>query len=189
MAENLLILHPKDPFAPLPEADALETALREIGFVGEAFDYGGQQHFKPGGNYLSLLTFLGCSPVISLGEPGKTGDEFAHVRIENHPEARLFAGDNVKPPRCPGCGQREEGWKEKVKAWEDDPAGYRWQCGKCGESYPLHALRWRQSAVFGRLMIKIWGVFESEAVPADKLMNTLQSATGIPWQHSYVRFI
>jgi hypothetical protein len=48
-------------------------------------------------------------------------------------------------------------------------------------------LRRRKCAGFGRLFIKVWGIFESEAVPSPNLLAALKRATGLEWQHFYIR--
>ncbi len=187
MTENILILSPESPFDAPTTAEALEEKLRAIGFIDEPFVLDGQRHLKPGPEFMYLLTFLGCSPVVSLGEPGKTGEEFAHVRIDGpFDEPCCLTADNVKVPRC-RCGHSLDNWQEEVSAWESDPASHRFNCPKCGKAIPLYELRWKKCAAFGRLFVKVWGVFEAEAVPGDKLKATLRELGGGEWQASYLR--
>ncbi len=183
---NLLILHPKDPFAA-PDRDAIVTRLEGLGFIADRFDFEGRPHLRPGDEFLHLLTFLGCSPVVALGAPGVTGEEFAHVAIEEStPEPLFLAGENVKTPRCPSCGYRDEAWRTHLPTWSAAPH-HLWQCPECAAQHPFPDLRWRQCAGFGRLFIRIWGVFEGEAVPGEHLMTALEQLTGAPWKYFYLR--
>lgn len=99
MPNNLLILHPVDPCAA-PDWHSLRGALRGAGLIGGPMPQGGN-HFRPGDSFFELVTFLGCSPVISLGEPGATA-EVCHVEVpEPAPASRFIAGENLKPPPLP----------------------------------------------------------------------------------------
>lgn len=188
--DNILYLAPRD-FDVIPENPvALISALQEIELIGESFEYVGHEHYRPGDEFITLITFLGCSPVISLGEPGKTGEEFSHIAFEGPLEKpRFIAGDNIKIPRCPHCGHRFDPWQSLIEDWEKNPEGQKWPCPECGNTVSAPQLRWRKCAGFGRFFIKVWGIFESEAVPNPNLLSILEKQTGSPWQHFYVRHI
>ncbi len=187
MADNLLVLHPAQP-DHAPDPDAVRQTLIEIGFIGEEFEFRGRRHHKPGEEFLYLLTFLGCSPVVALGEPGKTGDEFAHIQLEGpFSEPQFLCADNIKVPRC-RCGYRLEQWQTMIDTWQNDKVGYRWTCPACDTSQRPEKLKWKQCAAFGRFFIKVWGVFEGEAVPSEALLARLEQCTGHAWQYSYLRF-
>jgi len=188
--DNILYLAPSD-FAVKPDnIPQLIEKLQQIGLLGDTFDYGGQTHFRPGEEFITLITFLGCSPVISLGEPGKTGEEFCHIGIEGPLEQpRFIAGDNIKIPRCPHCGHRFDPWGPLIEDWEQNAGKQQWACPECGNTISAPQLRWRKCAGFGHFFIKIWGIFESEAVPNPNLLSVLEKHTGSPWQHFYVRHI
>jgi len=186
MSHNLLILHPRDPDASPTDQASLIAMLRELAFIDGTLEFDGKTHYRPGEDFLQLMTFLGCSPVVSLGEPGLTGEDFCHVAIEGPaPETLFVGGRNVKPPRCPACGHRFADWQERVREWEADRKGYRLGCPECGSEQPVTALKWRQCAGFGRFFIQVWGIFEGEAVPSDRLLDALQRHTGTPWSYFY----
>lgn len=187
MAENLLILHPREGDSMPADVDALKVLLSRLGLIGEAFDFKGQQHYKPGEKFLQLITFLGCSPVVSLGEPGMTGDEFCHIAFsERYPGLQFLYGSNAKPPRCPSCGHRDEQWRSALQNWRNAGERYQWQCQKCAISTSFQNLNWRQCAGFCRFFIQIWGVFEGEAVPAEQLLRELENSTSSPWNYFYL---
>lgn len=188
MAENLLILTPVDYTTVPNDPPALVETLHEDGFIADTLELDGEEHFRPGEEFLTQITFLGCSPVISMGEPGKTGDEFCHIQFVGPLDRPQFiAGDNVKIPRCPGCGYRFEAWPEMSERWEASPDSGGFSCPECGRDLSLPQLRWRKCAGFGRFFIKIWGIFESEAVPNPNLLSTLEKVSGTSWQHFYIR--
>jgi len=186
MTDNILYLHPRDPHT-LFDAPALAEALRDIGFINDRFLFRDAEHFKPGEEFLHLLTFLGCSPVVSLGEPGATGDEFCHIEFtEPADEVHFIAGDNIKVPRCRHCNQRIDEWKAMMEMWQREGVA-EWQCPHCGHSTPLHRLKWKQCAGFGRQFLKVWGIFEGEAVPGEELMSALRHASQLEWDYFYCR--
>ena len=180
--ENLLILSPiqADQRIDFP---ALIQPLTQFGLLGEPFTYQGTPHYRPGESFLQLITYLGCSPVISLGEPGTTGDEFAHIALVNTETTHLLHGDNVKSPRCPKCRHIYETWQEELPQWERQAV----ICPSCELEGPIQALHWRQCAGYGRSFIKIWGVFEGEALPSDTFLEKLNSDTGVAWDYFYIQ--
>jgi hypothetical protein len=190
MSHNLLIIHPRDPDAgPTDQASPIDM-LRELAFIDGTLEFDGKTHYRPGEDFLQLMTFLGCSPVVSLGEPGLTGEDFCHVAFEGPaPETLFVGGRNVKPPRCSACGHRFTDWQERVREWQADRKGYRLGCPECGSEQPVTALKWRQCAGFGRFFIQVWGIFEGEAVPSDRLLDALQRHTGMAWSYFYYQRI
>jgi hypothetical protein len=186
MQANLLILHPADPRAFVDETMLLDP-LREMGFVSQVMDFAGARHYRPGEEFLQLITFLGCSPVVSLGEPGKTGEEFCHLSLGNPaPEPIFVAGANGKAPRCPSCRKPDETWQQALRT--GFPADGDHTCPHCGQTAPTETWNWRQSAGFARSFLIVWGIFEGEAVPSQQLLDALETASGGgPWSYFYYR--
>ena len=181
-----LILHPLDMNAEF-DSPAILAGLNRIGLIGDDFELAGERHYRPGEHFLELITFLGCSPVVSLGEPGLTGDEFCYISLLPLREEPFFLhGDNIKPPRCPNCRHANPAWKQLIQAWQQDRQAYRYTCPECQGQYPLPRLKWRQSAGFLRSGIVIWGIHEGEAVPSEQLLDTLRQTSHIPWGYFYL---
>jgi len=189
MAENLLYLAPVDFNIVPADLPGLLSGLRQAGFIANELAFAGETHYCPGEEFLSLVTYLGCSPVIALGEPGATGEGFAHVSFEGPlDKPRFVGGTNLKTPRCPHCGHRFDEWQKLIEAWQQNTEQTELDCPDCGNHYDVSRLRWRKCAGFGRFFIKIWGIFESEAVPAPELVALLEKLGGCRWQHFYVRY-
>ena len=187
MAENILILYPTSFNTTLADQNKLLTTLREEQFLGETIDFAGKQHYRPGEEFMMLITFLGCSPMIASGEMEKDGEQYCHIAIEGPLERPQFlAGDNIKIPRCPKCGHPYDKWKTVVDEWLEKPNS-EIICPDCGETTSATKLRWRKSAGFGQFFIKMWGIFESEAVPSPNLLSLLKECSGFDWQHCYIR--
>lgn len=162
-------------------------ALEEVGFIAESIDFQGEMHYRPGHEFLELMTFLGCSPVVSLGEPGLTGDDFCHIALlSEQAEPYFLHGKNIKPPRCPHCRQTENDWQSLIQKWTDNKK-HPFTCPHCGQQSDITELKWRQSAGFLRSGIAVWGIYEGEAVPAEQLLNILQQQSGCPWKYFYLQ--
>lgn len=187
MAENLLILTPVEPQQSITDSTDLEKLLAEENFLGEVTDFHGERHFFPGDEFMMLITFMGCSPMIATGEMDKDGEQYCHITIEGPLEQpHYIIGDNVKIPRCPGCGHRFEDYPSLLDSWQSSSTEV-FDCPDCNRELDVTQLRWRKCAGFGRLFIKIWGVFESEAVPSPNLISLLKRHTGLEWHHFYIR--
>lgn len=174
MSSHYLVLYPLNAewgVASLgtPPLDMLRKALENIGFLGEARQPG---EFQTGTEYLSLVTYLGCSPQISMGE-AEAATRIYLCGVE--PIPRLNAGANIKPPRCKDCRQPLALTEVKLQPQT---------CPHCHQ--PLR-LDWRRSAAQGRVFIEISNVYESEAVPGEALLECLHAATGVPWDYCYIR--
>jgi hypothetical protein len=187
MAENILILAPKS-FNEIPTArDKLIAKLTEEQFIADTIDIGDEKHYRPGEEFMMLITFLGCSPMIATSEMESGGEQYCHIAFEGPLERpRYIVGDNIKIPRCPSCGHRFDDWQTRLSEWQQRPEA-EINCPECHGSIPITQLRWRKCAGFGRFFIKVWGIFESEAVPSPNLLASLKRASGVEWHHFYIR--
>ncbi len=187
MIHNLLYLTPID-FTAAPDRATIAATLRQLQLIGAPLAAETPDDYTPGSDFFDHLTFLGCSPVVALGARGATGEEFCHIELESHPTPVFAAGLNVKPLRCRRCKATTTAWQPFITAWQHDPERQSdWHCPHCDYGHRLTATPWRKSAGFGRFFIKIWGIFESEAVPSETLLTTLQSQSGVTWHYFYLR--
>ncbi len=182
MSEHTLYLHPCDP-AAAPDGNALREALRRIGFIATPLSDGEEETFRPGERFLHLLTFLGCSPVVALGEPGATGDSFCRIRVPETAGPMQFIGSG-RAPRCPACRASVEPWSNWVEALENGEPPHM-NCSACGEEIEPIRLNWRRSAGCARYFLAVPGIFEGEAVPSEELLSQLLTVTGIDWDYFY----
>ena len=162
----------------------LASMLGGIGFVGEALD-ASAGHYAAGPDFLRLITFLGCSPVVNLG--GTEHGPECRVRLPTPLAApRFLNGANTKPPRCPAC-RGELGTDAALgRVWERD-SGTTVVCPHCGARTAVHLLDWRRTGAFVKTSIEITGIHESEAVPGEALLAALESASGVDWDYCYLR--
>ncbi len=188
MTENLLILCPTEFNAIPDDPSAMLARLNSEGFIGDSFEFNGERHYRPGEAFVSHITFLGCSPVIAMDASELSGEGFNHIAIEGPLDSPLFlSGDNLKTPRCPSCGHRFEQWQPLVEGWQQQPETHVLDCPECNRKLSAPQLRWRKCAGFGRFFIKVWGIFESEAVPSPEFIALLEEVSGCRWQHFYIR--
>jgi hypothetical protein len=169
-----LVLHPVDPDSA-PSFEAVVAALRAIDFLGEPLS--NPNTFAVGPEFLGLITFLGCSPSVDT----ELGAGCA-IHISRTSGDLRFRGGIV--PRCPVCRGRLEAWEEAVASWRRN-ANYLWTCPECGAHAALPGLDWRHGAGFGRFFVDVFGIYPSEAVPGERLMEALSRATGGPWEFFY----
>jgi hypothetical protein len=187
MPENLLILHPRDPWHAPKDRETVLRALADTGLTAPPVEDTVDARYRAGDRFLDHITFLGCSPVIALDAPGAAGEMCLVEVTEPFAEPGFLAGVNAKLPRCPACRYRVEGWEGVVEEWRQAGRGHRWRCPMCGQEYAAPELDWRQSAGFGRVFVRISGIFEGEAVPGEELLRALAEAAGAEFTYFYFR--
>ncbi len=179
MPRHFLILYPSRPDQPPVAVTSLGTMVERIGLMGRPSLPGAAHRHVVGEAYLSLITYLGCSPQVGLGIEDADTPLGAWIELSaGFAEPRLIAGDNAKAPRCPQCRRFIEHWRTQFPA----PA----LCD-CVEPTPWPRLNWRQCAGIARQFVLIHGVFEGEALPADALLNALARESGCEWRYAYWR--
>jgi len=187
-----LLLHPAEPAAEIPSSGAIATVLARLGLVGEGFTCGSERYLMPGPRLLELITFLGCSPFVSLDPPAGTNpckslDQFCAVAIQGTGgTVVLRRAEGAPTPRCPACRSSAADWETLAREAGTAAATSPWTCPRCGVTSRLAHLDWRQSAGFATTFVEIWGVHPGEAVPGDELLASLASITGCPWRWFYL---
>ncbi len=194
MAAYKLLLHPKDPACCVATA-ALAESLQSIGLIGAAARLSAGIFYPAGEHFLELVTFLGCSPAIELDPPADPGrreaasasGSFCHVFLESSPAARFRGDEKTPPPRCPHCGSALDDWPALRAAWLDGPAPAAWTCNACGQSGQPAGLSFRKTAGVASSWVEIRGVYPSEAVPGDALLQRLRELSGCEWAAIYLQ--
>jgi len=171
-SNGCLVLNPADPEWAPNDTSALTRRLGKIGFIGNRQSL---NHYSTGPSYLELVTYLGCSPQVTLGE----SDAATFIRLSGPHNTPIFRSGRTAKPRCPAC--RKSFKLEEMPRQPDEIIS----CPHCGKSSQALKIDWRRKAAFGRLFIEISNVFESEAVPGETLLDELGSATGQNWEYFY----
>ncbi len=164
-AEFKLYLYPENPVHQI-DMDNLTQQLKENALLGESLS---SNRYATGDNFLSLFTFMGCSPNIEL-EP-QDDKPYCYIEIESRSKPHFIAGKNTKYPPCPHC-------KEKLDAQN---------CIHCNKSVDLTKINWRKSAFISSSWICVGNIYELEAIPNDHLLNALKNETKLKWKVAYIR--
>ena len=176
-----LMLHPMDAdWLPASREDFLDD-LRQAGLIGLSLPDAFAPGYLVGERFLSLVTFLGCSPDILL-EPDSAapGREFCAVRIHHYPEgARFVLAERAAPPRCPVCRSSMTVDRATVQAET------LMSCPDCGQQSPLLSLNWRRSAGYASCFVEITGVYPQEARPTEALLELLKRVSQGDWRYFY----
>lgn len=195
MAAHKLILLPADPTCPPVGIERLAGELQAIGLIGLPAKVDNDTFYPTGEHFLQLVSFLGCSPQIELQPPSdpvalaadSAAGKFCHVFLSSTDTLRFRSDPRTPAPRCPACRTPVADWQPRIQAWQTHPANSDWHCMQCGYTGEITGLGFRKSAGFGRSFVEIRGIFPSEAVPSEALLNTLKSITGGDWSTLYIR--
>ncbi len=164
-SEFKLYLYPEKPNY---QADlrTLESLFVKIGLTGTSLS---KNRYATGEHFLSLLTFMGCSPNIELEV--QDNKPYCYIETAVVKQMQFISGKNTKYPACPNC-------KIKLNA----PL-----CPDCNETLNITKINWRKSAFIASSWICIDNIYELEAIPSDQLLNALEIKTGVKWKPAYIR--
>jgi hypothetical protein len=194
MTAYKLLLHPQDPHCQVAET-TLADSLRALGLIGAPVQLGQQTFYRTGEHFLQLVTFLGCSPAIALDPPddpaqleaASASGSFCHVFLNHTPQVCFRGNDNIPAPRCPHCREPLADWSAQRATWRRNTAQARWICAACGQSGDPAGLLFRKSAGIARTWVEIRGIYPSEAVPGNALLNCLREMSGCDWKTIYLQ--
>jgi len=173
-----LVFHPRQLDHAPADIPALLQALTGIGLISSQQQ---DDHHLPGDEFLGLLSFLGCSPHILL-HPNE-GASYCYLGIDPVSDSPRCLGYTVSVvPRCPVCKQRISDW-QTIPDWQQ--ASSQYTCQQCASSTPVSQLNWRQECGYGRFSFHIAQIHPHEAVPSDKLLDSLQQSSGFNWDYFY----
>ena len=100
-----------------------------------------------------------------------------------HPvSVRCLGYTDFVKPQCPACKQKISNWKHSA-IWFDGSATKT--CEHCGTAKPVQSFRWQKEAGFGRFSFHISYIHPHEVVPADRIFQALEQATGFSWTYFY----
>lgn len=175
-----LILHPADPRYVPGDHNEIFKALLAIGLLTETTC--DKHTYLAGKEFINLLTFLGCSPEIKLSP--QDGENFCSISIPGYHEDNMLLGyTSTIIPRCPACKHKVNDWKQHIHDWKH--GNHIYHCTECQQQTPVAELNWRQEGGYGHCAIIINHIHPHEAVPADKLLSTLQQASQTEWVYCY----
>lgn len=177
--QNRLILYPETDTVRQEHVGVLADELLDSNFVSEILE----NDMSPGTDFMKLLTFVGCSPVVALSDDPVSSNKYS-IRIVSSGDPVIIASNRLRSPVCPVCGT---GHENSIAADSIERAGdhFNWVCRTCSAAIPVNEINWRNKLAIASSYIQVNGVFEGESIPADKLLNRLYGRTGVPWSYCY----
>lgn len=174
-----LLLHPDEPdWVPADRADFV-ALLGNLGLIDAASEAGEGSVFRLGRQFLDLVMFLGCSPHVVIDPQDPDGGQpVCRLRYHVYSDVRFLSARMPPAVRCPHCRAPASGGVQRAP---DRP----FSCPQCGRISAAQALDWRQAAGFGRCFLELSGIYPHEAVPSDRLMETLRNYSRSPWCYFY----
>ncbi len=176
MPHSRLIFYPASTEQAVDDLIVLK-ALQHCGFILPTPH--SENHHLPGDEFLSLITFLGCSPNINLTPI--EGEKHCYISLlDNRQPAVCLGYTRTARPKCPSCTKRIDNW-ERLD-WHNNSLC---TCDKCQAQHRYSELNWKQECGFARGGFYIAHIFPHEAVPGDALLKLLEQQTGFSWQYCY----
>jgi len=177
--QNRLILYPETDAVRQEYTGMLAAELLDSNFVSEILE----NDMSPGTDFMKLLTFVGCSPVVAANEDPVSYNKYS-IRIVSSVDPVIITSNRLRSPLCPVCGTAHE---NSTAADSIERAGdhFNWVCQACSAAIPVDEINWRNKLAIASSYIQINGVFEGESIPADKLLDRLAVRTGVPWSYCY----
>jgi len=136
--------------------------------------------YLPGDNFLSLITFLGCSPNINLMPIECESHCFISI-LDQLEEPVCLGYTQTVNPKCPACKKRISDWK--TPNWKN--AEQLCNCDKCQKQTLYSELNWKHECGFARCGFEISHIYPHEAVPTDQLLEKLKQFSGFEWNYCY----
>lgn len=170
-AEFRLYLYPSTHKLVLSKS--IKPLLSHLQLIGEPIPSQTDNRYATGDRFLSLLTFMGCSPTIEL-EP-QDDKPHCYIEIEQRDSPCFISGANIKPAKCPHCKANITTLKNALN------------CPHCHKKIAPETLNWRKTAFYAANWITIGNIYELEAIPNDHLFTALEEKTGAKWKAAYIR--
>ena len=168
-----LYLYPENKQTNIEFSSILQT-LKKLDLIDSNI---ADKRYATGNGFVSLLTFMGCSPNIEL-EP-QDDKPYCYIEINTDEKVKFFSGINLKAAVCPEC---------KVKITQiSNPTNEKSICSNCNNEFQISFLNWCKTAFIAKSCIAIGNIYESEAIPNDQLLDALEKISQSKWKYAYIR--
>lgn len=172
-----IIFFPRNTDQPI-DNEQLIQALIKLEFIESKTVFNGQ--YLAGEKFLSLLTFLGCSPNINL-LPLENESHCYITLITPSAGTQLLGYTNTARPKCPNCTKRINNWQ--TADWTQ--ANKQCTCDKCQTITDYAKLNWKHECGFARGGFEVSYIYPHEAVPTEQLLNGLKLLSNFEWTYCY----
>ncbi len=168
-----LYLYPENRQTRIEHTSILKT-LKDLDFINTKI---AEKRYATGDNFVTLLTFMGCSPNIEL-EP-QEDKPYCYIEINVDEKEKFYSGIIIKAAVCPEC-------KTKI-THISNPTDEKTHCPDCNSEFQTNVLNWRRTAFIAQSCIAIGNIYESEAIPNDQLLDALEKISQSRWKYAYIR--
>lgn len=151
-------------------SDSLTLFLKKIDFLTDQ-----NKQYVPSTSFMSLITFLGCSPNLNHDIETKISINLTHKK-------QALGGDSIVKLSCPNCQQKITDPTTLLKNYQTSP---NWLSSCCKNKIALEEINWRKSAGFSHTFIQISNIFPKEAIPSDDFMLLLFQFSQSHWNYFY----
>lgn len=177
MPISKLIFFPKSTTEIIGNKTLMQSLIKSQFIIVDAHK---NNHYLPSERFLSLITFLGCSPNINLFPVD--GEDHCFISfIEASEQAICVGHTNTVNPKCPACTKRITNWQ--TTNWQ--LARKICTCDKCQQQTPYADLNWKQECGFARCGFVVNHIYPHEAVPTDQLLDLLKQVSKFDWDYCY----
>jgi len=176
MSLSSLTLYTRDSSVGSIQIELIEL-LVSVGLIGDPIH---ATQFLAGPRFFKHITFLGCAPNISTLP--EQGPQFIRITIPELTKHGLFFGSRAPAPLCGHCKHTFDNWVEDIKHSENNGI----TCPQCHTSTPISHLNFRKKACYSQNIVRIEPIFESEALPANGLLDTLNKRFNAHFAYAYI---
>ena len=163
----------------------LKTALQKTGLIAHSPEPASSPcttDFLAGERFLDLMVFMGCSPAIQL-KPNEQGSAWCYISFQQHSApGKIYAGSLSRPARCGMCKSPLE-TEQLLDSLDKQSLP---TCPQCQTQLDWSDIIWNKTIGMARDAILIHNIFPHEAIPADELINAINTASGISWRYFYI---
>ncbi|UCE88335.1 MAG: hypothetical protein JSW10_08210 [Pseudomonadota bacterium] len=164
--------------------------MTTIGLAGPSLPGPDPHCYAAGAHFLELLTFLGCSPAVTL-EPSAdapSDQAFCYLRIKWGEHGMEFLKLRDDPmARCPACRKTPANWQASALGTDSLTRAVTLSCPHCAAQIAPLDLDWRREAGLCSLRVEVVNIHPHEAVPVERLLARLAEVTGSAWDYFYCR--
>ena len=183
-----LYLHPQNSgYFPASLQDFTD-ACQDVGLFGEGLEPSAQilpNSFLAGIRFMSLVSFVGCSPYLKI-TPDFSGDaDFTFISVKTSPDLKFYSNQASRNPKCPECNSVWTDWQTIVSGRDTNTGTDTARCPDCGEYVDVTSIDWKRTAGFVRFGLIISNIFPKEAIPSDSLLDFLAEQSSCPWKYFY----
>ena len=189
---NRLVLYPTILEEENIEPKCIQL-LQDNEFISSTWSYNKEDFYLAAKKFTTLLMFCGCAPRIQFSpeENGEPGSNFVAVKFISLANNSFYPGKNPFNYTCSRCKTAipitDSKIADSISFVNKNIEGAGFFCPSCAHEYFYQKINWRRKAGFGKFFIEIRGIFESEALPSDELLQMLTRLTHSQWAYFYAQ--